>query len=647
MEVALARMQAGAVILPVELAAAAHALRSFAELDWDPGGGVWEALPRLLPPAERMPMHLLTSLMLSLATLGANHPGAHALADGMLRAACSRTVDLSRIEAAQLRKAAVLLQGTSYAASAPRPFLSWLLALLEPPASSDVEEGVDEEGQARALWAEGETALTCSPLQRRVMDVLTGLCVGWEAEVAYMGLRLDLVLRGPRPGVLPVAMEIDGPQHFVGGDAAWPTGPTAARRRLFRSRSGEFAGLAVVAWSDLGVEAPAAEVTGLLERVVAREGLELMAYRGGREPPSEGAWALQLALCGAPTPAALLQALGEGQAPDLCHWAGALQRLLRLRAAWEEEVVGNVRRMFEAALEDGGMLGSAPFAALSLLLHALRGLGWGLDTPSLLEAVRHAASAHVDDVTPSCMARFMEGVSDLGYREVLGEGGEQERPALVLLEKAMRDGALLRFNGPELAAVLAGVADIMPEGCCEGGGEGEGDAGCPRIWTVVRSAAEALRFKARLMDAEDMARAVRGAARLGFELDDATVSALMEAAGPSAHSLSLESLAALTLREPAAGVGAEEEVSQRARRRAPQWGLVSEVRKRLRAYSPGALVRLLVRMAGKGRAEVAPAFLSMLASEVYKRRRELTAGEVREAAGLVERYAKPYSRLGD
>ena len=81
-------------------------------------------------------------------------------------------------------------------------------------------------------------------------------------------------------------------------------------------------------------------------------------------------------------------------------------------------------------------------------------------------------------------------------------------------------------------------------------------------------------------------------------------------------------------------------MSQRERRRMPQWALVGEVRARLRGLSPQALVQTLADVAPEGEEDkdyLPPprAFLLMLCSEIYKRRDQLSSRERARVGALL------------
>jgi len=80
---------------------------------------------------------------------------------------------------------------------------------------------------ARCAAAFRATEVTISRLQQQVAETLTSLGLSVQEEVVIEeGYSLDLVV--DRGGKQPVAIEVDGPAHFVGRA---PTGATLLKRR--------------------------------------------------------------------------------------------------------------------------------------------------------------------------------------------------------------------------------------------------------------------------------------------------------------------------------------------------------------------------------------------------------------------------------
>jgi hypothetical protein len=155
------------------------------------------------------------------------------------------------------------------------------------------------------------------------------------------------------------------------------------------------------------------------------------------------------------------------------------------------------------------------------------------------------------------------------------------------------------------------------------------------------------------------------------EEEERLIAAIVGAAGKAhiCQTLSLADLALLTYKEPAEGDGEGGTINQRGRRKSLQWPLVGEVRRRLRALSPSALVSFMQEDMAQG--EVVPtavaaasgstwktktnsmralklrpqptrAFLIMLTNELYKQRTALTAREKTIASAYLRGWADIY-----
>ncbi len=522
-----------------------------------------------------------------------------------------------------------------------------------------------------------ETALTSSALHRRVLDALTTLGFASESEVKHAGLNLDVVLYPPPPSSSspqkPLVIEIDGPQHFIQGDPTRPTGDTAARRRLIRSQHDVWAGLVVITYADEQLQqqgggggttptTPQARLVALMEdKVQEQAGVSLATYRisGGREKEEEeGEWRVAKRLFLSASPEALLEVVREEEEKmDAMHWATALTRMARFiqhnhrhhnhkktkisssssssTASYERYLGPDGVLRDEAQAQT--LLREAPFPALALLLDALS--DYYTKQQEKEEDARALASlavtrAHEDSSstihTSHSLVLFLRALARLGYQSPV-----QLPLSPTLLQTKAQQGQL---EAPALASVLDSLATILlptssSSSCMEGN-----ESIASTLLTLLESAEGKLHLlKPRNLVTFVGAFSLFQQAGLVVPEEERLITAIVAAAGKPhvCQSLSLGDLALLTYREPAAEEGKGEEIiNQRERRKAPQWPLVGEVRRRLRALTPAELFTFVQEGMGGGgrggrRRRPLPtrAFLVMLTNEVYKQRAGFTARE--------------------
>ena len=114
-------------------------------------------------------------------------------------------------------------------------------------------------------------AVRPSRLQRAVGLVLASILSGLEEEVVdeQTGYSLDLALRASR-----VAVEVDGPTHFLLRDARGeyaPTGPSLLKRRQLEAAGWVVINVPFYEWQSLGL----LEQRGYLERKLSAAGAAL------------------------------------------------------------------------------------------------------------------------------------------------------------------------------------------------------------------------------------------------------------------------------------------------------------------------------------------------------------------------------------
>ena len=531
----------------------------------DPGARFWAALRQWLHPVPALPTGELSALALALATLDVPSP-AQPLWEEVVAAAAhavGKGKGVGPQEASQLRKALTLLLGPGGGFRVgPQPTLAWLLPLLRAREGRQTVvvgggQEEDEQGEAAAAAAAATAAAvvgssnearplllkrkreqgrarravvapassqppatttaaaaatTYSALHRRLLDLLSGMGCAAEAEVAYQGLNLDIILQPP-PGssLKPLVVEVDGPQHFLQGDPARPTGPTAARRRLLRAATDAFAGLVSVTYADEDRAAeegawageawaatPRGRLLALLEHgAQAQAGVALAVYRigdsggggaGGRE--SEGQWALARRFLVAPTPEALLEEVRACEANarammDAAAWAVAVGRMAGFlrhghrfhgrspsaRAARRRWLVdGGGAGVLRSEAQAVALVAAAPFPALAALMGALVDFYDGAaDAKDRAVAAAQAAAARIDALLsssetaeaaatamPPVLVALLQALASLGYR--LEPSLQQQ--LLPLLARRAQEG---RFDTHGLASLVHSLGRLLPD----------------------------------------------------------------------------------------------------------------------------------------------------------------------------------------
>ena len=143
----------------------------------------------------------------------------------------------------------------------------WLMWHQERGAQPHIPSGVASRARDAFLALEGEP----SAMQVHVRDALLGIG-GADVEEEHrtaQGWTVDLVLtwRGVR-----VAVEVDGPSHFLSGSSV-PTGATALKTRMLSNLapSTPLVNVAWFTWSTLALPEQPAYLTALLDAAVAEK----------------------------------------------------------------------------------------------------------------------------------------------------------------------------------------------------------------------------------------------------------------------------------------------------------------------------------------------------------------------------------------
>lgn len=603
-------------------------VRDLATLNYDPGRDFWAALDgyllslaRATSSGELLSIGHVGSLATSLAVLGLP-TGSEALLARLLPMALA-AYPWDRGVAEQLDRATRLMEATAGRASpALLPLLSQLRARL------------DEMPTAPAAR---EASVLSSGLHLRIVDALVSLGLACQAEVQYMGLNLDVVV-WPMGGaeLRPLVLEVDGPSHFLDRDPSRPTGPTLSRRRLLSAPSSPFQGVVPLIWLDF-TTASMQSSSGLIEVVERRvaeeqDGLSLAVYGHPSETAAgaERSWELAKRVAAA-SEAELLGLLCDGQVREGTHLAVLAQRLHAASRRQQGELSGGCRSLILERLVQGVRETSAVPMRVHCLALVLRCLAYCRQDISDLESIRASVFQRlvgdeaVFDQPPSWAApTILESMSMLGWR--LGcsrtpndcvSASPQHWRRLVL-------SALRRAEDLEAAELVQLIASL--------GGLGasrllitQDEQQEPLVSARLQDAFRILQGKVATLRPHQLVDLVRGILQLGVTISQPLEDAILKQAGAMAPSFSLDALAVVMIREPAIGDG---ETSLRARRKAVQSQLGSEIRWRLRAMNPPALLksmeRLLARQDDQGFTSVSRGFLVMWASEVFRRRSAFT-----------------------
>lgn len=337
-----------------------------------------------------------------------------------------------------------------------------------------------------------QTALTSSVLHRRVADLLTSLGFACETEVGYGGLNLDLVLYPPPlppafSSLLPLIIEIDGPQHFVHGDPTRPTGATAARRRLLRSQYDLWAGLVAITYADeeeergreggigrQGRRGRAARLLDVVERKVREDGgIELAMYRAdgiapdnvitndneaGKEDEQKEKWDVAKRLFLASSPEKLLDILRDDRNAgrlDATHWATALARMSEFvkhhyhqhHRRDQSNSTGKKDSSNDSSYDTSSTGKKKSDAKGSIAKKQRR--GWYMGPEGVLRDVAHARELLQQSTFPA-LALMVEGLSDYYDFEKYGKLEEEDEDENDEKERG-RDGVSDALNLANMA----------------------------------------------------------------------------------------------------------------------------------------------------------------------------------------------------
>lgn len=616
-------------------------VKDLATLNHDPGSHFWAALEGALLEEETdvkdgLSLRHVSSLITSLAVLGVPQGSSGLLTSLLSTALTAESWERGVVE--QLSKAVLLLSTTGVA----QPLMQELKQRLE-------------ENEAATSSADRPSAVSSSELHLRVVDALTGLGLCVETEVQHMGLNLDVVLwpSGEGGGRRPLVLEVDGPQHFLDRDPSRPTGLTISRRRLLSAPASPFAGMVPLIWLDFA-GSNGTVGGGLVEVVEGRvreQGLSLADYRHPRVDvaagEAEASWDLakRLVKCSEEELVGLVEQ--EGGRLDVGHVAVLAQRVYgtarRQQGAGDEGLVRAVLDLVIRGVMEEGV--NVPLHWLALLLRCLAFFHdhWrGKGEPALRErvfqrlvgrgAVSPAGSMPLLDPPNWAVPVILESMGQLGWRlgcSSLAPTESGSESLLAASPSAWRQlilAALSRVGDLDAVDLVRLIASLGSVGAsrlllleCSTSGEG------PSVRAGLDALLVSMEAKVPQLRPHQLVDLVRGILQLGFTVKQPLEDAILRHAGEMAPSFSLEALAVVMIREPAIGDG---ETSLRAKRKAVQSRLGSEIRWRLRAMSAAALLRsmerLLARQQEDGFTSVSRGFLVMWASETFRRRSSLS-----------------------